>query len=187
MRYSAGHKEQARKQLLTLAANKAKQDGFGATGIDSLAKAAGVTSGAVYSQFGSKDKLFSELVDTELSRSQAYFMDKSRDKVLEGLKWYLSLSHVTEPGTGCVMPALSGEIGRALPEVRQVYEKKIKEIQQAAKALTSDEASSWALVAQTVGAVIIARAMDSEEGRLALLNGVLEFSERILREQSPKT
>src|SRR5471032_3435543 len=119
MRYPANHKEQARKQLLELAANKAKKDGFGSTGIDSLAKAAGVTSGAVYSQFGSKDKLFSELVESELTRSQAFFMNKSPEEVLEALRWYLSMSHVTDPGDGCVMPALSAEIGRSSAEVRQ--------------------------------------------------------------------
>ncbi|WP_323901366.1 TetR/AcrR family transcriptional regulator [Aeromonas caviae] len=186
MRYSATHKEQARKKMLTLTAAKAKQDGFSSTGIDSLAKAAGVTSGAVYSQFGSKDGLFAQMVDSELSRSQAFFMNKSREEVLEGLKWYLSLSHVTKPGDGCVMPALSAEIGRAGDEIRQIYERKLTEICEAGSALTGDNALSWALIAQAIGAVVISRAMYSDNARLDLLNSVLEVSERILNESAAK-
>ena len=184
MRYPAGQKEEARKQILALAASRAKRDGFSATGIDSLAQTAGVTSGAVYSQFGSKSKLFAELVESELARSRAMFVNKSRDEVLEGLRWYLSLSHVNDPGSGCVMPALSVEVGRAETEVRQMYERNLLEIQRAAGALLGDDALAWCLIAQAVGALVVSRAMDSEKTREALLNAVLSNAERAMEDSA---
>ena len=69
MRYKAGYKEEKRKELLEISGQLAKKNGFGATGVDTFMKAAGVTSGAFYSHFSSKNDLFKALVENELKDS----------------------------------------------------------------------------------------------------------------------
>ena len=51
MRYPKEYKEQARQRLVEGGARLAKKRGFAAAGVDDLAAAAGVTSGAVPARF----------------------------------------------------------------------------------------------------------------------------------------
>jgi AcrR family transcriptional regulator len=69
MRYQSGYKAEKRKQLLEISGQLAKKNGFAVTGIDGFMKAAGVTSGAFYSHFSSKQDLFKALVENELKDS----------------------------------------------------------------------------------------------------------------------
>lgn len=63
MRYQPGHKEEKRKELLKATGRKVKVNGFAATGVDALAQAAGMTSGAFYSHFGSKSDWLKALIN----------------------------------------------------------------------------------------------------------------------------
>ena len=58
MRYSADQKEKTRQKMLEAAGRGFRKYGYAGIGVDGLAKAAGVTSGAFYSHFGSKDGAF---------------------------------------------------------------------------------------------------------------------------------
>ena len=55
MRYSAEHKQQTREKLLHSSGALAKAGGFATTGVDGLMKAIGLTGGAFYSHFPSKN------------------------------------------------------------------------------------------------------------------------------------
>ncbi|NJO32900.1 MAG: helix-turn-helix transcriptional regulator [Rhodospirillales bacterium] len=63
MRYSKDHSDKTRDAVLTAAAVKFREDGFSGVGVNAIAASAQVTSGAIYSHFGSKDALFSEVVE----------------------------------------------------------------------------------------------------------------------------
>ena len=69
MRYSASHKQETRERLLQSSAAQAKNEGFSTVGVDALMKAIGLSGGAFYSHFTSKDELFSSIVERELSQS----------------------------------------------------------------------------------------------------------------------
>ena len=71
MRYSASHKQETRERLLQSSAAQAKNEGFSTVGVDALMKAIGLSGGAFYSHFTSKDELFSSIVERELSQSLA--------------------------------------------------------------------------------------------------------------------
>jgi AcrR family transcriptional regulator len=58
MRYRAEHKQEAREKLLEAAGRGFRRLGYGGIGVDALAKEAGVTSGAFYGHFKSKDAAF---------------------------------------------------------------------------------------------------------------------------------
>ena len=72
MRYSVSHKQQTRDKLLHSSAALAKKEGFASVGGDGLMKAIGLSGGAFYSHFSSKDALFSSIVEHELSQSLAW-------------------------------------------------------------------------------------------------------------------
>ncbi len=69
MRYSASHKLETRQRLLESSAVSAKKSGFSTVGVDGLMKAIGLSGGAFYSHFSSKDELFASIVERELGQS----------------------------------------------------------------------------------------------------------------------
>ena len=56
MRHKGVDKETTRRKVTEAAGRKFRKHGYAGVGIDALAKAAGVTSGAIYGHFGSKVK-----------------------------------------------------------------------------------------------------------------------------------
>lgn len=62
MRYKSGQKEETRQRMLEAASRSFRSHGYAGIGVDGIAKAAGVTSGAFYTHFGSKDAAFQAAV-----------------------------------------------------------------------------------------------------------------------------
>src|SRR6202158_6408561 len=70
MRRSKEKAAQNREQILTAAARLFRERGIGATGVAAITDDAGLTHGAVYSQFGSKEVIAAEAVRLALTRSK---------------------------------------------------------------------------------------------------------------------
>jgi TetR/AcrR family transcriptional regulator, transcriptional repressor for nem operon len=188
MRYNAEYKEQAREKLLNASGQHAKQNGFNASGLADLAAAAGVTTGSLYKHFTGKSDLFINIIQAELKRTaDMYASVDSTDQlqVSRALAGYLSLAHVHNAGAGCPLPSLTPEIGRADDEIKLVFEQGVQEIHANVKALTGDAHSAWAIMAQNVGAVMLARAMCSEPLQSELLNAVRQAGEKIIGKDKP--
>lgn len=173
MRYAPDHKDTTRTRLLEVGGALAKENGFGTTGVDKLMAAAGLTSGAFYAHFRSKGELLEALVDSELTRSLARFADKDDAGLLAALESYLSPNHVDRPAEGCAATSLTPEIARASEGARQTFEARMGDIHAAIAPHVADDGAAWALMAQVVGAVMLARAMASSEVRQAVLDGAL--------------
>ena len=173
MRYAPNHKDTTRARLLEVGGALAKENGFGTTGVDKLMAAAGLTSGAFYAHFRSKGELLEALVDSELTRSLARFADKDDAGLLAALEGYLSPSHVERPAEGCAATSLTPEVARASDGAKQSFEARMGDIHAAIAPHVADDGAAWALMAQAVGAVMLARAMASSEARQAVLDGAL--------------
>jgi TetR/AcrR family transcriptional repressor of nem operon len=189
MRYSAEYKEQARKKLLNASGQHAKQNGFIASGLADLAASAGVTTGSVYKHFADKSDLFINIIQAELKRTAKMYgaVDSSNPKQVTGaLAGYLSLAHVKNAGAGCPLPSLSPEIARAGAEIKLAYELGVQEIHANIKALTGDANSAWTIMAQNVGAVMIARAMCSEAIQQEILTAVRQAGEALIEGDETK-
>ena len=186
MRYPATHKQDTRARLLKTTGALAKRQGFAGTGVDGLMAAAGLTSGAFYSHFRSKSELLEAIVQSELQRSGKLFHGKSRKQLLRIVEGYLSPAHIEQPESGCAIPALASEVARANDATRQAFEQGVAALKDSMATATATEGEAWAVVAQLVGAVELARAMPSEGMREALLRGVLGcVRERLERADSP--
>ncbi|WAG79254.1 TetR/AcrR family transcriptional regulator [Metapseudomonas furukawaii] len=187
MRYSASHKEETREKLLESSAALAKRGGFATTGVDGLMKAIGLTGGAFYSHFPSKDDLFSAIVQRELSRSLIGRITQesgfSRDRLDRCLDHYLSMAHVRHPESGCAIPALGAEIARADEAVRERAEHWMQQLQRAWAEILGDDELAWALITQCVGALVVARMLASETTQAEVLASSRSVLDRVLDER----
>ena len=178
MRYSATHKEETRKKLLANAGAIAKKGGFETTGVDELMAGIGLTGGAFYGHFPSKDALFAELIEQEITNSAEMLAgdsDSPPDHVAKRLRSYLSTYHALHPETGCVLPALGPEIARAGPEVRAAVEQGLKRLQKSWSSRIGDPDAAWALIAQCVGALVLSRTVESERTSKEILASSRRF------------
>lgn len=186
MRYSKEHKEQIRQKLLTDGGGYAKKHGFADSGVDALAAAAGVTIGSLYKHFNDKSEYFAALVATELDRTAQMFSQidpDSIDAALKSLGAYLSLHHVLHPETGCPLPTLTPEVARADDSVRAVFEAGVLKSKAIVERSTKSSNKAWTILAQNVGAVMLARAMLEETVKLELLEAVKTEGNAMLLKQ----
>jgi TetR/AcrR family transcriptional repressor of nem operon len=177
MRYPPDQKAKAKEAILQAGAQALRTNGFNGIGVDGLAAAAGVTSGAFYSNFPNKEALLKGVIEACLGKS---FIDstgsiaKRRELLRKWLTEYISAYHRENPAVGCVMPTLSADVARASPAVRETYRLKMTElIRKVSTVLGGAEADrerrAWSIVAMMVGAIGIARAMpDGEEANRAI-------------------
>lgn len=183
MRYAKTHKEETRQKLLDSSRAIAKKGGFKATGVDALMASIGLTGGAFYSHFPSKQALFEALVQEEMANSSAMLagdQDSPDNHVAKCLRDYLSSFHAMNPEVGCVLPTLGPEIAQAGPEVRSTVEAALKHTQKSWSQRTGDADAGWALIAQCVGAVVLARAVESERTRKEILAASRRFLDKAL-------
>ena len=183
MRYNTEYKEQARAKLVEAGGRHAKQHGFTSSGMADLAAAAGVTTGSLYKHFSGKSDLFVAMITVELKRTADMYgaIDATNpDEVSRNLAGYLSLSHVKHPEMGCPLPSLTPEIGRSEDAVKLAFEQGVQGIHANVSALTGNSNTAWAVMAQNVGAVMIARAMQSEAIQRELLNAVRQAGKQLI-------
>ncbi len=175
MRYPKHHKQEVREQMLSQTGSHAKAQGFTASGVQALAGAAGLTTGSLYKHFDNKNALFAALVTTELAQTVHRFDCIAAEDMVamqKALDSYLSMSHVRDPASGCPVPTLAAEVARASDDVRSSFEAGMVDLKNVVSVLTGSDAAAWTLIAQNVGAVLIARAMRSDAIRRDVLAAV---------------
>jgi TetR/AcrR family transcriptional regulator, transcriptional repressor for nem operon len=188
MRYTTEYKEHARVKLVEAGGSYAKKHGFTSSGMADLAAAAGVTTGSLYKHFSGKSDLFVALITAELKRTADLYnaVDPSDAvQVARSLSGYLSMSHVRHPEAGCPLPSLTTEIGRADDVVKEAFEKGVRTIHTNVTNLTGNSNTAWAVMAQNVGAVMLARAMHSEALQLEILSAVRYAGEQLISRDKP--
>jgi AcrR family transcriptional regulator len=185
MRYTSDHKKQTREKLLATSGALAKRGGFTSTGVAGLMKAIGLTGGAFYNHFPSKDDLFTEVVRQELCNSplaRLASQGASRERLGRCLQQYLSLAHLHNAEEGCPLPPLGVEIARADQPVREVAEYWLVELHKAWSTTLEDEQLAWVLISQCVGALLIGRMLASEAVQSEVLDASRSFVEKALNE-----
>lgn len=181
MRYSPDHKESTRARLLEAGGALAKKDGFASTGVDGLMAAVGLTSGAFYSHFRSKSELLEAIVESELGRSLDLLAGKADEQLVAVLESYLSAGHINQPARGCAITTLSTEVARSSVETREIFERMIIRIKDELRAHLAGDDAAWVMLSQIAGAVMIARAMASEQSRNDLLEAVMQQCREMIR------
>jgi TetR/AcrR family transcriptional regulator, transcriptional repressor for nem operon len=183
MRYPKDHKDASRQRLIELGGSHAKKHGFNESGMASLAASAGVTTGALYKHFDGKADLFAALITAELERTAQMYdaIDPSdHDGAARSLAGYLSLQHVRHPEQGCPLPSLTPEIARADEATKAAFQTGLLEIHARLQRLTATSEDAWTLMAQNVGAVMLARAIPDEKLQQEVLSALRKAGEKLL-------
>ena len=178
VRYNKEHKEATRQRIIETAGRRFKRDGIDGSGIATLMSDAGLTNGAFYAHFGSKDDLVATVVGEELSRQATTFgeLPPGRAGLEDFIGWYLSKGHRDHRDAGCPSAALLDEIGRCTTETKKAYTKGAKSIvaEMCARLAPGDPDSArgtaLALYALMVGTMQLARALSDRK----LSDAVLE-------------
>ena len=166
-------KQQTRKRMLDAAGQSFRSNGYTGIGVDGIAKAAGVTSGAFYAHFGSKDGAFraalSAGLDEVIAAVPAFQREYGAKWVEEFARYYLGKPHRDDLACGCAMTGLTPDVVRSEPEVQEIYEQKMTEIAgliAAGLAQGSDAdrlGRAWSLLGVLIGGLSVARAMGEAE------------------------
>ena len=123
MRYSEEHKQATRRRIIETAGRRFKRDGIDGSGIAALMADAGLTNGAFYAHFASKEDLVATAVADQLREQRASFSERvpGRAGVEQYVREYLSVQHRDNPDDGCPSAALLDEIGRCTDATKRAY------------------------------------------------------------------
>ncbi|WP_457443866.1 TetR/AcrR family transcriptional regulator [Roseateles sp. P5_E4] len=181
----AAAKEASHERIVSAAARAIRRSGYDGTGVADIMKEAGLTHGAFYAHFPSREAMLAEAAGLACAQAAAAVADAVAhtppDKTLETmLHAYLSKAHVEQVELGCPLAALGSETSRQAPEVRRVTTRHIK----AMVDLIARQSPDWgqpaahehALVtlATMVGALLLARAVDEPALSSSMLDAALK-------------
>jgi TetR/AcrR family transcriptional regulator, transcriptional repressor for nem operon len=122
-RYDSEHKTRTRRRIVDTAGRRFKKHGIDGSGVAALMADAGLTNGAFYAHFESKDDLVGTVIGDQLAAQRAVIaaLPEGSAAVEEFVRQYLSPQHRDDPATGCPNAALLEEIGRCGDTVRESY------------------------------------------------------------------
>src|SRR5438128_1143964 len=122
-RYDKEHKQATRRRIIEAAGRRLKQDGIEGSGIAMLMADAGLTNGAFYAHFDSKEDLVANAVAEQLREQRESFSAQPPDRAGLGrfVREYLSVQHRDNPEGGCPSAALLDELGRSTDATKRAY------------------------------------------------------------------
>jgi TetR/AcrR family transcriptional repressor of nem operon len=170
MRYDEGHKDATRQRIIDAASRQFRQDGVAAVGIAGIMADAGLTNGAFYTHFGSKEDLVRTVLCSALTKREATLRTAAQsDAGLEAaIRDYLSPRHRDNPGRGCPTAALVAEIARHPRSTRDAFTDKVSEFigliatQLRAGSGSARRRNAVAIYGMMVGTLQLARAVNDK-------------------------
>ena len=178
-------KEASHERIVSAAARAIRRSGYDGTGVADIMKDAGLTHGAFYAHFASREAMLAEAASRACAESAAAAASVAssvppKRALATMLRAYLSREHLENAEGGCPLAALGSETARQAPEVRRVTTRHIKEMIDFIARQSPDWGQPGAheqalvTVATMVGALLLARAVDepvlSDRLREAALN-----------------
>jgi TetR/AcrR family transcriptional repressor of nem operon len=167
MRISKEQAKQNQEQMIKTAAELFRERGFDGIGVVDLMKGAGFTHGGFYNHFDSKEELVADAAGSAFRQLQEF---RATRNIVQVLTNYLSAAHRAERRRGCPASALSGDAARQPERVKKVFAAGIEGMVQEymkllGPTLRPEERRDRAInmLATTVGAVVLARAISSRD------------------------
>jgi TetR/AcrR family transcriptional regulator, transcriptional repressor for nem operon len=172
MRVSRTQAKQNRQTVIDVASRLFREHGFDGIGLKDLMEGAGLTQGAFYKQFASKDDLAAQAsrraLESALSRWSAAAAENPKDPLGAVIAFYLSTGHREERMEGCPIVALGSDAARQGSDVKASFEAGIKEylelLDRWIDEADGEEPSgkAMAVLSTMVGAVVLSRAVNDE-------------------------
>jgi TetR/AcrR family transcriptional repressor of nem operon len=156
-------------------------------------KHAGLTHGAFYAHFDSKQALYAEAI-TVAAKESALAKFAAKDQ-LEGetellrhlLRGYLDIGHVRQEQAPCPLAFLATDVANREADVRQAYTRVYKRLvallnKQMPESTVPRRSRALALSALMIGGVAISRALNDERTVRSLLEACKTIGDNILTE-----
>ncbi|PYE14846.1 TetR/AcrR family transcriptional regulator [Paraburkholderia silvatlantica] len=178
MKVTKAQATENREAIEKAAAALVRERGFDQTSVGAVAAAAGLTHGALYSHYGSKEALATAAANRAFQDTLEAFTGLS---ATEFFQRYLSAAHRDSPQFGCPNAALVSEVWRQPVATREAFRDGVKRyVQLIAKLLepedeAQDRATAVTMLAAMVGAVALSRGIRDVD---------LEYSDEILNDVS---
>src|SRR5947199_8649497 len=166
-RYRKEHKQATRQRIIEAAGGRLKRDGVHGSRIATLMADAGLTNGAFYSHFESKEDLVASALAEQLRAQRESFSAQppGRAGFEQIVRAYLSVEHRDNREGGCPSAALLDEIGRSPDATKRAYtDGLLAVIDDIAARMASDD-PNWArmktlgVFALMVGTLQVSRAL----------------------------
>lgn len=169
MRYTEGHKDETHQRILDVAGKLFRKNGITAVGLATIMKEAGLTNGAFYAHFKSKEVLVKQVL--------ADILDKRDNQILEALKNgasleqlildYLSPFHRDHIDSGCPASALITELIHHSKATRTLFTEKAERMFERISGQLQVENSrrsniSLSVYSLMVGAIQLSRAVTNK-------------------------
>lgn len=172
MRVSRVQAEENRQTVINAASRLFREHGFDGIGLKDLMAGAGMTQGAFYKQFESKEDLAAQAarraLEDAFGRWSAAATSRPDNPLSAVVDIYLSEAHCAERSIGCPVVALGADAARHGPDVRASFEAGIKEYLTllggwlgGADHVEAD-GKAMAVLSTMVGAVLLARAVNDK-------------------------
>ena len=173
MRVSKAQQAKNREQVVAAAAKLLRERGIEGIGVDALAKAAGMTHGAVYSHFASKEELAAAAVRQSADEIRENWIADAGGEGSPGMlnrlvRSYVSRAHRDQPGTGCPMAAMGPDATRHGKDVRRAFaDATLAMIDVVANASAGETPEARrdeaiAAISSMVGAIVLSRIVEEQ-------------------------
>jgi TetR/AcrR family transcriptional regulator, transcriptional repressor for nem operon len=127
MRYEKGHKDATRQRIIDTASRQFRESGVAAVGIAGIMSDAGLTNGAFYAHFKSKEDLVENVLRSAMrGREERLWIASEADEGLEAeIRHYLTPGHRDRPSGGCPTAALVAEVARHPKATRDAFTERL--------------------------------------------------------------
>ena len=173
MRVSRIQAEENRQTVINVASRLFREHGFDGIGLKDLMEGAGLTQGAFYKQFTSKEDLAAQAsrraMASAINHLSAAAAANPDDPLGAAIALYLSTEHREERMDGCPVAALGSDAARQGADVKASFEAGIREYLGMLGSWVGEAdgkepgGKAMAILSTMVGAVLLSRAVNDEQ------------------------
>lgn len=188
MRVSRVQAEENRQAVINVSGRLFREHGFDGIGLKDLMKGAGLTQGAFYKQFESKEDLAAQASRRAMESAAQLWATATAanpdDPLGAVLGFYLSMEHRQEKMDGCPIAALGSDAARQSSTVKEAFETGIRAYLETLGAMISTTQSeetkgrAMGILSTMLGALTLSRVVNDPE----LAKDFLTAAERQIRE-----
>ena len=172
MRVSRAQAAENRETVINVASRLFREHGFDGIGLKDLMEGAGLTQGAFYKQFTSKEDLAAQAsrraLESVSSRWSAAAAANPKDPLSAVVATFLSTDHREERMDGCPIVALGADAARQGSEVKASFEAGIRKYLELLDRWVGEadgeepSGKAMAILSTMIGAVVLSRAVNDK-------------------------
>jgi len=172
MRVSRTQAEKNRQTVIDVASRLFREHGFDGIGLKDLMESAGLTQGAFYKQFASKDDLAAQAsrraLESAFQRWSAVAAANPQDPLGAVIAFYLSMEHGAERMEGCPVVALGSDAARQGADVKASFEAGIRDYLEMLGPWVGEAdgqepgGKAMAILSTMIGALVLSRAVNDK-------------------------